>query len=340
MSLTGCIDRITLETDGVVDLLVIEGSVNNGPGPYTLTIRRSGDFSEDQLAIPDPVSGVQVTIFAGTGEFSSMIETSPGVYQTDDPDFRGEVGKTYHIEATLSDGKTYRSNPEKLLPVPPIDEITFETFKENLLNNNNAVLEKDFIRFQVKTSIPNDPENGYLKWNFFGEYVFTEIGSDSPFDPVRQCYLKENIDLNRVVIFDGTETTSNELTKEVFVKELDAKFRTTYCFHLYQQSLTREAFAFWEKVETLVDRTGSLFEVPPGRVDGNIINPNEPNEEVLGYFYATAIDSLRFFVQRRDIEDVVIRNPCSNADNELLPSCFDCLLLLNSTLERPIYWED
>ena len=339
--LTSCIDRISLETEGTVDLLVIEGSINNGPGPYTVTIRRSGDFSEDQLAIADPVTGAQAQIIAETGEFSSMVEVSPGVYETDDLNFLGTPGNTYHVEVTLANGKTYHSIPEKLLPVPPIEAITFEIFKGEVLNNKNVILERNFIRFKAGARIPEDPENRYLKWNFFGEYEFVEIPDpSSPLDVVQKCYLPEVLDLNRVVIFDGKDNGGETFTQEVFVKELDYKFHTTYCFHLYQQSLTFEAFEFWELVENLVNRSGSLFEVPPGRVRGNIINPNEPNEEVLGYFYATSIDSMRLFVRNREIEDIVIPNFCDNADPELMESCFNCALLFNSSLEKPPYWED
>ncbi|MDN5217207.1 DUF4249 domain-containing protein [Fulvivirgaceae bacterium BMA12] len=339
--LTGCIDKIPLDTEGMVDLLVIEGSINNQPGPYTITIKRSGDFSEDQLAIPDPVTGAQVRIVASTGESSAMSEIDPGIYQTDDLNFRGEIGKSYHMEATLADGKTYRSLAEELLPVPPIEQVNFGTIKQEVLGDNNVISEEDFIRFSVDTRIPDDGKRHYLKWNFTGEYVFSEIGDPSvPLKPVRRCYVPDNIDLNKIVIFSGGDGARKELTKELLVKDLDNKFLITYCFHLFQQSLTPGAYAFWEKVEALVNRSGSLFEVPPGRIDGNIINPDEPDEEVLGYFYATAVDDVRFFVQRRDIEDVVIFNNCNNADPELLALCLNCLLVTNSTLEKPPYWED
>ena len=339
--LASCIDRIPLETEGTVDLLVIEGSINNGPGPYTVTIKRSGDFSEDQLAIQKPIAGAQVRIVAETGEFSPMTEIDPGIYQTSDLSFRGEPGNTYYVEATLDEGRTYRSIPEKLQPVPRIDGIFFDTFQEDRLNSNNVIIERDFIRFLVNTSIPDDTENRYFKWNFSGEYVFTEVPDpENPLDPVRQCYLTDIIDLNKIVIFNGLEAEANNLTEEIFVTELDNKFRTTYCFHLYQQSLTREAYEFWEEVGTLVNRTGSLFEVPPGRIRGNIVNVNEPDEEVLGYFYVTSIDSLRFFFQRRNVPDIIIPNPCRDAEPESFPECFDCQLFPGSTLERPPYWEN
>ncbi len=334
-----CIDEIPLETNGEVDQLVIAGRIHNGQGPYSVKIERSGDFSEDQLGIGRPVGGATVVMRGSDGSFSAMIETEAGSYITTDLSFQGKVGIAYTIEVTTTDGESYQSTEEKLLPVPTIQSIETEIFKEDVLNSNNSIQEVDFIRYLVNTSMPQNSEGIGLKWNFGGVYEFLEKQNPAtPLASPQTCYITQLLDLNKVVLQEGKVGEAFEISgKEVFNQELDFRYANNFCFHLYQQSLTPEAFAFWNKVEQLIGRTGSLFETPPGKIKGNISNINN-DEEVLGYFYATAIDTLRIYTSPRDL-DLVVRQPCDSNDPELEDICFNCTLLTNSTLTQPSYWE-
>lgn len=334
-----CIDEIPLETNGEVDLLVIAGSINNGPGPYQVRIGRSGDFSEDQLGISSPVTGANVIMRASNGTFSNMVESSPGIYETTDLNFKGEIGNAYSLEVVTADGETYQSTAEKMLPVPAITGIETTVVTEQVLNSNNSLQDVQMIKYFVSTSIPPDNEGVGLKWNFGSIYEFLE--RENPATPLvspKVCYVKQLIDLNKVVVQEGNLGERVDVNrKEVFKQELDFRYSSKYCFHLYQQSLTPTAYEFWNKVEQLIGRTGSLFEAPPGKINGNITNSNS-DEEILGYFYATAIDTMRLYTTPRDL-DLVIRQACASDDPDLVDICFNCTLLTNSTLNKPIYWE-
>lgn len=82
--------------------IVIEANITDEPGPYTVLISQSVNFS-DPNTFPG-VSGAFVVMSDNVGNSDTLIETSAGVYVASI--IQGVPGRTYTIRVT-TDGKTY-----------------------------------------------------------------------------------------------------------------------------------------------------------------------------------------------------------------------------------------
>lgn len=85
--------------------LVIEGNVTDQPGPYTVQLTKTVNFSESNT-FPG-VSGATVTIADNVGNTETLNETSPGIYQTST--LQGTPGRTYTL-TVVAEGKTYTAS--------------------------------------------------------------------------------------------------------------------------------------------------------------------------------------------------------------------------------------
>jgi hypothetical protein len=99
----GCKKVIDVKLKNADIQTVITGEINNRPGPYTVTISKTVNFTSDN-SFP-PVSGAFVTI-GGNGVTDTLKETTPGTYLTQA--IKGKVGETYKLFVSV-EGKTYTS---------------------------------------------------------------------------------------------------------------------------------------------------------------------------------------------------------------------------------------
>ena len=87
-----CKKDVHLNLQNAAGLLVIEGNINNSPGPYTVYLSKTVTYYDSNLIAP--VSGGKIKISDDAGNTDSLTEVSPGTYQTHT--ILGTVGRTYH----------------------------------------------------------------------------------------------------------------------------------------------------------------------------------------------------------------------------------------------------
>ena len=124
--LTGCDQVVDLKLNNVAAQLTIEGSVNNGPGPYQVIINQSVDFYHDNTY--PPISGALVVINDSTANVTDTLsEVVPGTYQTHV--ISGTPGHAYKLTIAIG-GKTYTST--SVMPQPVIlDSVSFDYDTKN-----------------------------------------------------------------------------------------------------------------------------------------------------------------------------------------------------------------
>jgi hypothetical protein len=150
-----------------------------------------------------------------------------------------------------------------------------------------------------------------------------------------------------------------------FVSNQSPRISYQYSLLVEQQSLSNEAFVYWDQMRTTATDGGGLYETQPSSTLGNIYNIHKPEEKVLGCFYATQTREKRINVKNdfdfevetyRCVLDTVYSldefsdnfpyymnsigpmppgPPWLHSD----PQCFDCRRY-GGTTTKPEYWLD
>ena len=324
---TTCLDEIDIDPPPTIPLLTISGNIYDVPGPYTITVQQSANFSSGADGLFRPVTDATIKLVSDAGEEEILTELPMGVYVSDANGIRGTIGRTYHLEIETG-GQTYQSIPEYLHPVISPQSIDIEVSTEEEINEAGNFVERDNVSFFINTNIPN--ERSFLKWNSFGIYEFIEIGLDG-----RICYVTEDIDLDIVVVVDSENIATDLLEKQkINERPINDRFSARYCVNIIQQSITERAYNFWSTVAEEFERSGGIFESPPGKIQGNIFNVADESEVVLGYFSASAVDTIRRLIQPSEVG--IPRPLCRfNRQDDV---CTNCLLIPKSTQEKPPCW--
>lgn len=338
---TSCIETIDLaDRSNSEQYVTINGQITTLNEPNVVTIAKSGTFN----GYIEKISDADVKIIGSNGYIYQLEPMEEGRYETSQHEPPGIVGNTYFLIVTLSNGDIYQSALEELLPVSPIGDITFEYVKEKELNEELNIVDRKRVKISVANRLRDNSEITYYKWNVTGEYEFresealTDIFMFTQVGPVLlTCFVDDPIRLGEVYVFNTEEVIGHEEFKqEIKSIDVDYKFAFHYCVHVQQQSLTCEAYEFWRKVQEVTEQEGGLFKNTPGNITGNISNINDPEEIVLGYFYASSVNEKKLFISPDSVGNPV--SPCYVIDDDFLEECMECLEIKNSRRGLPTYW--
>lgn len=102
--LTSCEKEINFDLNSSNPQLVIQGNINDQPGPYIVKLNTTVNFSDPNVY--PPVTGALVIITDNFGSVDTLSETSPGIYQTHS--IQGIPGHTYMLKVVNND-KVYNA---------------------------------------------------------------------------------------------------------------------------------------------------------------------------------------------------------------------------------------
>lgn len=331
-----CVDQISLKIDGSPRNVVVDGQLTDSLMDHLIKIRYSAALGVGNDNILEPLPGASVTIIDNDNSKFKFSETKPGIYLLR---MKGVAGKSYYIEIILADGKKIKSDPQLLTAAPPIGKITTEVKDETFINASGNISIDTRLILKMNVDLNGVTNSPYLRWRAEGEYEFREAYPMALSTKI--CYVKNNVDLSNLRIFDSKNITGRFIKDEPFINTpLDYRFANQYCFHILQYSITEAEYLYWKRVRAITTLDGSLFDNPPGKVIGNLYYPENKAENVVGYFSVNGLQSVRFFANPQSLNQIDIEPKCRSRFNASpTKDCLDCLTIDESTLVKPSYWQ-
>lgn len=322
---SSCVEPISFETEPTGGQLIVNGTLTNSSEPCEVSLKRT-DQNED---FPLPLSNAQITLVSDDGQQEPFYEQAAGSYRTKGI-IQGKPGDTYHLIIALPDGKTYRSQPETMPRIIGTDSAYYEVVREEVVSGSGILFKDRLLKAYIDSRVPPSDSPIYLKWEVETVYSVTTVIKSPLGDMIIQCFFYEYPNAQEILLFDRqSSAVTDELQRHlVATREIDYSFLERHYFNVIQSSITRQAHNYWAQVGELSNRTGSIFDTPPGTIRGNIYNVNNEKEPVLGYFGASLVDTARFFLNRRNIR-FNIGSTCQ---------CAVCTDLPGDRPDRPYYW--
>lgn len=314
--LNSCVEPYDPIINEAQEVMVIEGMISDQPGMHTVNVSRSTPYNEPSFM---PVSGcvVSVTDNLGNMEFYTERWDEPGIYQASlDMPFLG-VDKIYSLQVVTPDNRVYVSEYDTLLSCPPVDAIYYEYATSGGEDPDDVwhgiQFYNDVRGFDGGTR--NYRWRATATWEYHSPYTSNYVwyyGSVLPYlvDSVSTCYLTENIE---TVYAASTQLLSeNNIYKNKlnYVSDQTPRLAERYSLLVEQQSLTDQAYTYWEKLAAQSANSASLYETQPSSSQGNIFNVHNDAEKVLGLFYATQVTEDRIFVEYEDLDFPVAAYTC------------------------------
>ncbi|MFI0430220.1 DUF4249 family protein [Mariniflexile sp. HMF6888] len=312
-----CTDPVKPDYQFVDGLIYIDGFIGTAERSSYVTIKESNVTKYNYKNIF--VSGANVYfVNADSKEKIQLFEENSQYVPP--PNFKGELEESWFLEVNLPNGKQYLSEIETINPSVPIKEL-------NATYNKQLEFSEDYDRYVPGHEISitfDDPENqtNYYYWQFktydkvqickicnHGYFRDGCIGFD-PFLPGYSDYFTYWCDSdcwqidygNKIQIFsdkfsNGTTTTSLPIANILLNR------KTKVLVEIQQFSLTPKAYNYYRIIKDLIDNNGGFNAPLPAALIGNIYNPQDSNEYVLGRFTATSATTMYIMIDRTLIQE-------------------------------------
>ncbi|PVY44218.1 uncharacterized protein DUF4249 [Pontibacter virosus] len=299
--LPACIDPLELQIEAEEPKLVVSGMVTdqNDPELNKVTLTWTAPFnSENQQVLVHPVLDATVTLQDDQANIMPLTPGARGMYQLLPEDYQVEQGRSYTLHIRLPDGREFASRPELLRPVPAIQGISYEfkQFVDVVRNSAGVLIERRSVGFEVKAQVQDPAERGnYYCWDTEGVFEFYSNTGDAPVPSV--CWANMGSINTKVVTNDDRLVNGRYFEQPVVV--VPADIPTKYRIKIRQFSLTAGAYEFQRLFSQQQASVGSIFDPPPARINGNLYSLTDPEEQVIGYFSASAVTEDFIVIQRQ-----------------------------------------
>lgn len=351
------------------EVLVISGMISDSPGRHSVTVSLSSPYH-----LPDfqglPFCAVNVT--NQDGNTINYRDEGEGVYSADIPDSFLEVGDAASLHVFSPDHGEYQSVYDTILPCPELDSVYWEL---QYTGTSDPEESRPGLQFYLDMSgSPSDSRNVIWRVNetwenwasLIGNIIMYSIhhGEEFRTNVIYKCW--RSFPLDHIYTGSTRNLSSNEMHKVPlnFVSNETDRLHVTYSLNVQQQSLSLDAYDYWQRMNEQAAESGGMYEKQPASVPGNIYSVDESEEVVLGYFYASQVREKRIYVHNNNFFEfyiphisckfqptstiwtsgkinypIYIYNP-GNFQPSLWgpPECFDCRLQGGDTI-RPINWE-
>ncbi|WP_428741918.1 DUF4249 domain-containing protein [Tenacibaculum sp.] len=316
ITLLTCTNPVAPQYKFVEGMIYIDGFIGTTEGSSYVNITESNVAGYYRNIF---VSGSNVSfINAMSGERIVFYEEN-FQYIPEDYNFKGEVGEKWYLEANLPNGKKYLSEIETIHPSVPIKDISVKYDKqlEFIEDYDNYV---PGHQVSITFDDPADQTN-YYYWRFktYDKAKICKICYEGKFRE-NECIDDPSIDYytywcesdcwqidysSKIKIFsdkfyNGTITSSLPVANVLLTRT------TKILVEIQQFSLTPKAYEYYRTIKDLVDNNGGFNAPLPAALIGNMYNPEDPNEYVLGRFTASSATTKYIMIDRTEIEDTPI----------------------------------
>jgi hypothetical protein len=291
--ISGCITQFVPETDEDQNLLVVEGLITDKPEVNKIKLSRSMPLGKRTTL--KPLKGCTVSITDDQGNTYQLTESSTaGTYLTNQTTFQGSVGRKYTLHINTNNSTTthysYQSLPVEMIAVPAIDSLFYE--KVTIKEKTEISGPKEGCQVYLNTHDPNGTCK-YYRWEYIETWKF-----QLPYIivPNNTCWITNNS--NNITIKNTSVLAEDRVTRLPlnFISNETDRLSVRYSILVDQYSINEDEYTYWEKLQNISEEVGSLYDITPSSIPGNIFCVEDPGEQVLGYFSVSAKTSERIYI--------------------------------------------
>jgi hypothetical protein len=301
-----CVEPYDIKNTSPTSMLVVEGIISNQLKRHQISLSRATPLNERKFIYEQ---GATVTISDQQGTVISLAEESPGIYET--PEFSAQPGAIYTLHIFTADGNEYASQQVPFKDGADIGEV-YAAYA-------NTAEDGPGVQVYVDTDDPTG-QTRFYRWNYIETYkvispfpsVWNWIGNNSVeprVEGIDTCYATDT--LRQINIRHTRDLERDQVTAQKirFIPEYSHILRHRYSILVQQFSLSEASYLYWENLRTISEKQGSLSDVQPGSLLGNITSLTNPSETVLGYFEACKVSEKRIFFSATEFYDDGLKFP-------------------------------
>ena len=298
--------------------LVVDGFINLNPNTVTtFNLNRTRNLG-DSIVMGIPELNAQISIISSGGNNYPLADRArKGIYTSDSLTL--DATQQYHIAITTADGQQFASNPVPSEITPPIDSV-FWRQPNNLTiyaSTHDPTGNTHYYRYDYNETWEHDSQleaiYGVANGMMFAVDSATQLHRCWTTDTSANILLTSSAALHQDVIDSFTLIT---------IPDGDQKVTKVYSILVRQYALTEDAYNYWLLIQKTTQDVGTLFDVQPTQLIGNITCTSNPSEPVIGFITATTVQQQRILIVESALNDWQHNQAAFGCDTVSIPFSF------------------
>jgi hypothetical protein len=266
--------------------LVVEGMITDQDRANRIKLSTSTPIGTP--LVRKAVKGAILTITDENGIITTLTESPAGTYLTDSTEFRGRIGGRYSLNIKINN-VNYETDFIEMKPVPAINSLYYE--KEVITSSGDTSDIEEGCKIYVDSYDPSG-KCLFFRWDYNETWEYR-----IPYAVTNKvCWVDQRSD--EILIKNTSQYNQARVTKYpiLFISNKTDRLKDTYSILVNQYSLNESEYNFWERVQSISQNVGSLYDITPMAIPSNIRCSTNPEEIVLGYFSVSAVAQKRLFI--------------------------------------------
>ncbi len=299
--LAGCVKPFNPDiSTSVTQKYVVSGRVTSTEGWQDVEVSRS---SPVQSSVFLPTTGCKVTILDDQGNVFPAVEYKPGTYHVWIGQSFLAAGTSFRVRLLVPGGDQLESAFDRMPSGPVLDSVYY-AMKDIPTSDPSVSLR--IMQFYVDIYAKGDFSQ-YYKWDVTEtweyhaahnlEYYYdgTHHRVNPPDSSKKVCYYTG---LVKNIFTVSTKSLFQNTYKQFPLHAIDgttSRLAILYSILVRQLALSEKAYNYWEQMRINSNEQGGLYEKQPLAIKGNVVNLTHPEQDVLGFFYASSESTRRYF---------------------------------------------
>ena len=309
-----CIDPSPPEFKFIEGLVFVDGFASNIEGASYVKIRKSSYENSDYKTIF--FSGCSVELIS---EEKVLILTEGFDSYVVPSGFKVNSGEEWKLTITFPDGTKYWSSIESFSEEILIENIKSE-YDLKLLYDNKANKYRPGHRVMISFNDPVEKEN-----YFYFDYKTYEMDSycsicfngvlrngkcipTTNYRRARDYYTYPcntecfKIRYNENISIYNDEFTNGEMVSDLVIGKIPLYSKRDILVQVQQYNISFEAYKYYKSLKDVVENNNGLNAPLPSVMIGNLYNPDDENEIVLGRFTVASGSNKSIYIPRSSLE--------------------------------------
>lgn len=279
-----------------LNLLVVEGLLNSGPGQTIVRLSRS--FNPSDIGSVVPELRAQVTVEGESGSTFVLTGNTKGEYINNQLNLNGN--QKYRLRIITAGSREYLSDFVPVQFSPAIDSVHWKRNDEEmhlLVSSHDAQNKTRYYRWEYE-------ETWEIHSAFFSNFQYVDPNVVIRPDPSAIYYCWRSNTSKDILLNSSAKLTQDVISDQSLLRIPlgDEKISVRYSILVRQYPLTKEAYRFWEIMKKNTEQVGTLFDPQPSQLLSNIHSVKDINEPVLGFVSAGSFSEKRIFIRRGEVE--------------------------------------
>jgi hypothetical protein len=295
--------------------LVLDGVINMAPNAVTIiNVNRTRNLGDTATqGIPELHATVMIQSSDGSS-YPLLDSANNGLYYSAPLVLNNAL--KYALQVTTQNGHKYASEMVTPKTTPPIDSLYFEQPSDlNIyVNTHDPSAVTQYYRWDYVETWQHDAAL-YTAWGVKDGMIFALDSTTQTTNcwtslPSTSILLATSVRLGQDVINHMLINT---------IKNGDIKLDSKYSLLLRQYALTEAAYDYWDLIHKTTSGLGSLFDLQPTQLVGNIHCTTDPTEPVIGFVSASTVQQKRVFIYQSLLQDWTHQSLTYGCDSTQVP---------------------